>query len=302
MDPKANLSISWKSVAISAIIAALAALILTAIVATIEKADTLSVVALGVATIAFVIQIIVFIVQAAAASEQSLRAQELYGSTLKVLAAIEEKTEGTSRTVSTINDRMLSALIEKAIPEAVASKGSINSPNFSAEVAERVVGLIAEAPDLRMQLFRESDSRSSEEPLLRGSPKEITFPNGDDVRRILPKIADLAPSDGLFDLRMLGRDWTRYGTDSDLAGIPTVANAKRLHDRGLVRRVRRPWFSASPVFVVSQDGQLAARMLLSKDIPSNVPTELVALREALRVTAIEGAEGDASGEIPIEED
>src|SRR6516165_11352484 len=106
---RANLVVSWKAVAIGAITVALSSLTGLAVVATVKNADTLSVVALAVAIVAFVIQILVFIVQAAASSQQELRAQELYGSTMSALSTIAEKAEGTRRDVSTISERMLSA-------------------------------------------------------------------------------------------------------------------------------------------------------------------------------------------------
>jgi hypothetical protein len=137
VNSKADLVISWKAVAIGATTVALAALAGLAIVSTIKNADTLSVVALAVAIVAFVIQILVFIAQAAASSQQELRAQELYGSTMSILSTIEEKAEGTRRDVSTINEKMLGAILGKAISETRIST-SPESMDFGEVVAEKV--------------------------------------------------------------------------------------------------------------------------------------------------------------------
>jgi hypothetical protein len=297
MENRANLSISWKSVAIGAAIVALGALTLAAIVATIKQADTLSVVALGVAVVAFAIQIIVFIVQAAAASEQSLRAQEVYGSTLKVLATIEEKAEGTRQTVSTINDKMLGVLIGKATSEAVASEVSVTSPNFSTEVAERVVDFASRNRDLSEP---ERGRISDRVPEI----KAVTFPRASDLERVLPKITDLEPFGGLSALERLGRDWIKYASDTTYSGLPSISNAKVLYDRGLVRRVRRRWWEDTPVFVLSPDGEIAARILLADDLPLDAPAEAIAIREILQEYIAERAERAAMREdlrIPVED-
>jgi hypothetical protein len=117
----ANFIVSAKAVAIGAVTVAIAALAGLAVVATIKNADTLAVVALAVAIVTFVVQILVYIVQAAASSQQELRAQELHGRTTSTLSKIEEKAEGTRREVSTIRKEMLPALIGKATAEAQIS-------------------------------------------------------------------------------------------------------------------------------------------------------------------------------------
>lgn len=83
--------IRWKTVALWAVITALVSLTALAVVATIASADTLSVVALALAVMAFVVQIIVFIVQGNAASQQAADTAALNAQTLRALATIEEK-------------------------------------------------------------------------------------------------------------------------------------------------------------------------------------------------------------------
>jgi hypothetical protein len=273
-DNSATLSVSWKTVAIAATIVALTALVICAIIATINKADTLSVVALGLAIIAFVIQILVFIVQAAVAAQQDLHAQEIYGSTLRVLATIEEKAEGTRRAVSTINDRMLVALLGKAIPETALAGVPVSSPEFSSAVAERVGELASQSRrenPSQTQLFIPGHSRP-----LRGDDSIYSFPEPNEVRRVAPALSDLG-GDALSGLRYLGDD---RANSSEMNGMRVIPGSVELYERGFVRRVRKDW-SPDPVYVLTADGLIAARVLLARDLPNGVSAEATTIRAKL---------------------
>lgn len=271
-DTKANLSISWKTVAIAASVIAIAALSATAVVATIKDADTLSVVALAVAVVAFVIQILVFIVQAAATTEQELRAQVIHGSTLKVLAAIEAKAEGTQQAVSTINDRMLTAIIEKAVPAAVETGVPVNSRNFSIEIAERVAGLIRE--------FNSSDAASVRRvTLAEKSPEavDIAYPSGIDIEQILGELLNLDVS-ALRYVPILAGDFAEFSSIPGMLGLAITEDSAReqLAREGLIVRN-----AESNLWTLSEKGRIAAGILTSPAIPSDVPPRVVELRQKL---------------------
>jgi hypothetical protein len=85
-----------------------------------------------------VIQIIVYVVQSNAAVQQVARAEELNGATLRALAVIEEKAEGTRQAVSGSNARMIEALIGKSVPEAVSDGVRLDSQEFSERLAVRI--------------------------------------------------------------------------------------------------------------------------------------------------------------------
>jgi hypothetical protein len=293
----ANLSVSWKSVAIAATVVAITSLIICGIIATINKADTLSVVALGLAIIAFVIQILIFIVQAAAAAQQDLHAQEIYGSTLRALATIEEKSEGTQRAVSTINDRMLVALLGKAIPEAASMGLPISSPEFSDAVAERVGELANQA--------RKSSSSASQTPdKQQDEPQQdddfiYTFPSNKEVQEALPALLEL-DMEAVSGLRYLGQDYSHSSINRGLRAIPGAA---QLHEKGLVRRVRKAW-SRDPIYILTPRGQTAARILLARDTPSDAPVEIQAIRAGLTKNdeEFENWRKRLGGTVPVEDD
>jgi hypothetical protein len=293
-DNKANLSVSWKAVAIAATVIAVTSLVICAVIATLNKANTLATVALGLAIIAFIVQILVFIVQAAATTQQGVQAQEIYGSTLRVLATIEEKAEGTQRAVSTINDRMLGALLEKAIPETASSGVPFSSPEFSNAVAERVNELAGQARSSRPVARSENTSRGR-------SPQTSemqTFPDIKDARRVMPKLVDLDNA-ALQSLNSLGED---QASASPFKGLPYLVSDKELYERGLARRIQAEW-SNRPVFVLTPDGITATRMLRSLDIPSNAPPGLADVRaklQKLRDDMEKLMKNIESSEVPVE--
>lgn len=79
--------------------------------------DTLSTVALVLAILAFVVQLIVFIVQSADSSRVMRQSEALHGQMLSVLAQVQERASGTQRSVDTINTKLIEAIVGKANAE-----------------------------------------------------------------------------------------------------------------------------------------------------------------------------------------
>jgi hypothetical protein len=271
VNSRANLIISWKAVAIGATTVALAALAGLAVVATIKKADTLSVVALAVAIVAFVIQILVFIAQAAASSQQELRAQELYGSTMSILSTIEEKAEGTRRDVNTINEKMLGAILGKAISETRIST-SPESADFGEVVAEKVARMAT--PDIIV-----SDN-SRNEAFPRRASDIYVFPTHSEVHRILPGVKDLN-STNLLALAILGQDQEQFDSGRQPYAGFYVTNPDQLMEKGLIREDYPPQHRG-PVHVLTDDGRIAARVLLAYDVPPGEKASAADIRASAR--------------------
>lgn len=269
---RANLMVSWKAVAIGATTVALAALTGLAVVATIKNADTLSVVALAVAIVAFVVQILVFIVQAAAASQQDLRAQELYGSTMSILSTIEEKAEGTRRDVSTINEKMLEAILGKAISETAIST-SPGSADFGEIVAERAARLVGPSVMVTEHEVSKTIPRF-------GSELYAEFPERSGVQRVLPKIKDLDPNE-LMILAILGRDEVQFiHGNRPYAGL-RIPDPDKLLEAGLIREGKARG-TGDRIYVLTDDGMIAARILLAADVPSSEMASVAGIRKSVR--------------------
>lgn len=302
-ESSANLSVSWRSVTIGAVTVALTALTISAIVVTTKNADTLSVTALGLAVIAFIIQIIVFIVQASIATQQQIQAQEVYGSTVKALAAIEAKAEGTERTVTTINEKMLEAILGKALPITRSAGVSPDSPKFPAAVAENVARLaeVAEfenTPGLPRPVIKKEVSESGDGIFT----KPVTL----DEANLAIKVLEGLDGQALEDLYDLSQDYKNYINSPTrfTPGIEALTMAEDLYERGLIKRIVAEW-NDRPIFVFTPLGLLAARTLLAKHVPREVELEVSQLRQRLTAELTRTAEilnEDLFPDIPVTEE
>jgi hypothetical protein len=113
-------------------VVALASLGALITVVAIKDVDALSTVALALAIIAFVVQLIVFVFQGIEANRQSHDNEELHSRLMTLVSQIEERTQGTQKSVDHMNDRMLEALIGKASNEGLPP----DSPEFAQVVAD----------------------------------------------------------------------------------------------------------------------------------------------------------------------
>lgn len=277
-DRSGEARFKWKTVALWAVIVALVSVTALAIVATIAQADALSVVALALAVMAFVVQIIVFIVQGNAASQQAADAAALNAQTLRALATIEEKFEGTRETVGKINDRLLDFAFTKATAEAESESAGAPEPTQAQteQVLERAKRIIKSSQDRDRSHVRHEWLQESASPLA----------DVNETRRVLPTFVDtpLSASETaeaervirdlddkalpLLSLNRLGKDLAnaeRAGVPQE-AGMSTINDPAILHEKGLIMRTKRPW-SSRPVFVLTDAGRVAAKALLVTPAP-----------------------------------
>lgn len=271
----------WKTVALWAVIIALVSLTVLAVVATIASADALSVVALALAVMAFVVQIIVFIVQGNAASQQAAETAALNAQTLRALAAIEEKSEGTRETVGKISDRLLDFAFTKASAEAESAGSTEPAQAQAAHVLERAKEIIKSSQDDTSRGERQRGSDPS-----RRSAGQHTGPTGEPV--VLPSFLDapltaqeVEEAARLVEelkgntLTLLSLD--RLGTDlrsaekagrPQQAGMSTLNEPAALHAKGLIKRIKPAW-TETPLFVLTDKGRLVAKALLTSPAPPN---------------------------------
>jgi hypothetical protein len=107
-----------KGLAISMAILALACLTSLIIVVAVRKENLLATIALSLAIVTFVVQIIVYVVQASVASEQLMQSQTLFGTIQGLLVKVDEKASGTQAAVTTMSDKMLATLLSPREKEA----------------------------------------------------------------------------------------------------------------------------------------------------------------------------------------
>lgn len=263
--PDHNLQIKWRTVAVSSLIVVGALAVLLAVVASIRDVDVLSTIALGLAVIAFVVQIVVYIAQADSASRQQIQAAEINSRTIAALSTIEEKAEGTRSTVDRLHDRLLEAALRKAVPEAVATEATPGSEEFNETVSRMVRDIITSADSANVPIQQQTPQErvSTEDPTM------LVLPNDEQLTAAVTAMKGLTGSQ-LSSLRRLARDQaaTGGGDHSSIGpGLRTVNPyvVKELFDRGLIVRRKVRWVSA-PVFQLTDLGKDAGRVLLAKDI------------------------------------
>jgi hypothetical protein len=134
-----SFSLSKTVVASASFGVAVIALAALAVVASIKNANTLSTVALSLALMSFVLQILIFVVQTYAINNQMLDAQRLYGEMRDALADIKARAEGTQSVVERVSDRLLEAALGKAAAES-RDAVDVTSPEFARRVREVLRG------------------------------------------------------------------------------------------------------------------------------------------------------------------
>src|SRR5690349_7146889 len=108
-----HLVVPWRVVAFAAISVAIVAIAALAIVASVNDASSLETIALALAVLAFVVQILVFLGQTTTQSQQSMRSEDLHSRTLGILADISATSESTTQALQEQKEVLLPALIEK---------------------------------------------------------------------------------------------------------------------------------------------------------------------------------------------
>jgi hypothetical protein len=307
-DRHMNLSVSWRSIAVGATCTAIALATALVVVSTQNDLDYLATLALALAVIAFVAQIIVFIAQTNFSSQQIARAEELHGLTARALVAIEEKAEGTRQTVNTINDRILPAALGKLVPDAIANGVPLDSAEFMERLDEFVHRTAApsspvavEVPVVPVVPTEPETSIPTPRPTRRLT--KLVFPRGQELHEALAAIDGL-DGDALDDLSRLGSDYERYeGSPTSIGhGVRTLSRGRTLHSRGLVRKVRVSW-EDSPVFVLTDLGRSAAAILRVHALPDDTPAVARELRAALHeyYAGVERMRSTGDG-VPVSED
>jgi DNA uptake protein ComE-like DNA-binding protein len=116
-----DLKIPWRTVAIGSLLINLGTVGTVAAVATINGSDALATVALALAIIAFICQLIIFSVQTWQSGEQLRQAQELNSATGSLLGEVRARIEGTHQMVSTQYQELLHLTTLKLVTDTTKS-------------------------------------------------------------------------------------------------------------------------------------------------------------------------------------
>ena len=236
-----------------------------AVVASIHDADTLSTVALALAVIAFVAQLIVFVVQADAANAQMVQSRQLHGELQHLLGEMGERTRGTEVTVQTINERLIEAVIGKRLGERAGFPSSADAVRRFAEDVSAEVAADTASPDRGQPHFLPRTPTPDDAEIIRIM---TAFPSEDEARAALATLSSL----DLIDVGRLGifaadeiksrQPWAVYDP-----GFSAIEDDD-LEKAGLVARV--PGSEAivgSPMSALTPEGRELGRLLTATDSP-----------------------------------
>jgi len=130
------LRLKWRTVAIGSLLLNLAAVAVISAVAVVKHADALSTVALTLAIVAFICQLIVYAVQTSQASEQLRQAKDLNASTENLLAEARTRIEGTNQMMTSQYTEFMHLVTLKSKTESASTLPESEVVQRSAQVAE----------------------------------------------------------------------------------------------------------------------------------------------------------------------
>lgn len=282
---RSTFSVPMSTLAIGGILISITCLASLVIVVSIKKVDELSTVALALAILAFVVQLIVFIVQTASASEQSLQAQQLNASTIQILTQLQERMQGTEQSLERMNSELLSAALGKSIPQLEAEGVGVNAEYFD-KLADSITKIMTSnvneyenARRIPVAGVLAPPLRDDEADSLRSYMERWTEPN--EVDEVIETLRSLSP-DLRHRLARMAADVIRFterGSEvgPGFLGVPS----DQLVKAGLVTSFL---VDGNNFYTLSPKGRKVARVVTAiGPTPDYIPDELLGLVSTSRV-------------------
>lgn len=147
-DPGTHIRISWRWVAISAMVTSLAMLIALAVTTAVRNTDTLSTIALALAIVAFAIQICVFMVQTWMSVTRMDQSKQVNLETREILAEIRTGTQDTNDVLARHFSQLLNRVIQttsETMEEAAEEDGPVDISDLKARLDEDIRRVVEEA-------------------------------------------------------------------------------------------------------------------------------------------------------------
>lgn len=276
-DYSGSWQLSAKAVAVGSFMVTLASLATLITVISIKDIDTLSTVALVLAVLAFVVQLIVFVVQSAAADAQHRNAQTLHAAMMATLSQIQERTHGTQESVERINTRLLDAAFGKASSEGYER----GTPEYTAVVARTLSPADSDSGNRDSEPEPILDT-TYPEPMAKNEAALIhqemtTWPNPSEMPALLEDLSSLSARAQLR-LYRLAKDLAEFTRPASLIGPGVMTRAAELEERGLSRKV--PGWK---LYTLTEKGRRLGRVLTARgEPPKNAIAELLELRDGIR--------------------
>jgi hypothetical protein len=274
VTPWRTIALVSLGVATAGISATLTALV---VVATRHEAGGLETVALELAVLAFIIQIIVFVAQVFAVNQQTARGEEIYARMTGLLEGLRGTTQGTQETLQRYMGVLLRAATGAA-SEAVADAGpeeKFNPVEFERRVLQRA-GEVARSEGERLPgLDLESAALSRPHTPSRDDQRKIdlltSFPTEDEGREAYDMLLQLSPMaiSVLQDFANDELDSLRGGFAPGLRKLPSAVVTSELTNGGFTEQVGEPSADGTRMTVLTPLGRDVARFLTAR--PAAVP-------------------------------
>lgn len=269
--PSAVISISWSTLAFAAGSIAIVSTSSLAIIATLNRADALSTIALALAILSFIIQIGLFIAQSWTSAQQVLHSEEVNADTRAILTEVRENARGTNRLISDQFDQVLGHLLD-------TTKRTVNE-SLKGQEAQ----VLNERLDRELRRTLRSDTerilsrpRADRRPLTQEEEKvikELTTPISDaaERNRVDSEVKSLTPG-AIADLNYFANDHLTALRKRDNPGLfrSLVRNVEELIAAGYVEKSDPPdeWseiYRDQDYFILTPKGLNAARLFTTSN-------------------------------------
>lgn len=233
------------------------------IAVSVRGVDLLSIVALALAILAFTIQIIVFAIQAADAASASRRSLELHAQLTSLLSEVRERTGSTQKSVDSINERLLEAIIGKKIGKSRPGDLIGGSEDFAEEVvAEYVRAAETVAEPRRRPVTNTFAPPLPDEEAASLQAEMKRWPSDAEAPEIIESLGQMNDEEAI-DVIRLAKDALTYTRPRSFAGpgLPTIEES--LVEQGIAEKL--PGWK---LFVLTPKGRRLGRLFTPKgDLP-----------------------------------
>ena len=258
MDPQMKLP--WRSAALGCLIVAAASIGALVVVASVKKADVLATVALALAVLAFVAQLVIAIAQGQAANQQLLQSERVNTETQSLLSEIRSGNNELTLTVRQQFDFVLRHALGSAVPHAVKKAGLGNLQPHEMERLENALEASLATPSLGYSVAPSSASEALD--YLQTSPAELEAGKAPEIVLSLTSVEVIA-------LQKIAQGELRQLRLETAVGMPITESAvgsRSLLERGLLAQIPAPSSEDNYTWVrLTQGGREIARLILLRE-------------------------------------
>ena len=244
-----SVTVPWRRVAVGSGVLTVAAVGALVVVAAVSDTEALTTIALSLAILSFVIQLIVFISQASTANQALLRSEQINSDTRALLSQLKTSSEGTSALVQTQFDKVLD----------IALGSPSDKTGSEAEIRERLEQSFREVAQASQSLAGPAQARPARLALQRRAANIASPPSKEEAESVAEVVRELTSVDVPRLLSLLDDEVTstRAGVYVGLVPEPWADHFKK---KGLIEIVHEPEVADS-VMRLTDRGRMTARLL-----------------------------------------